>query len=110
MQKEIKEKVATKRSNTKSERKANFQIVQEPDQNFYLVFMKDDGSPEDCSVFYSELVLARSELGAIDVIAKCDRGKRGSYGAHKVELLIAQDKGIKYDPSDFTSLSDEDDS
>jgi len=40
---------------------------------YWIVFYNDEGNREDCSVFYSYLVKAKTKKGAIKITAKmCD--------------------------------------
>lgn len=80
--------------------------IKDEGQFFWIVYYRDDGSADGYNVLYSDLVLARSEYGAIAAIAKDDHVRR-TLGAHQVELIVAQDKDIEYDPDDFRSLSEE---
>ena len=46
--------------------------INNPDlDKYYLFFYADNGSREDCSVYYSTLVIAKNKNDAIDKFLKC---------------------------------------
>lgn len=48
---------------------AHTDLLYDAKYEYYLVFDNDTGNNEDCRVYYSDLVFARSEKEAIEILA-----------------------------------------
>ena len=78
-------------------------------KNYYwLVYGDDRGNREDCSVFYCDLVIAKTAIHAIDTIACGDKYQRRYLRAQKMQVKRAN-SDVELNENDFRSLGEDSD-